>query len=141
MSTANVKVGDTLIVEPARVGRYDNRESYEVVVTKVARKYFTARRPEDLEKDPRASYRDIQFEIETGLQKPKDPNYRSYLDQAYTEQDWITERYSRSINKSLRDRHKVHGSYEGTMNLTRWTNQEKSELLALLDRVKERMND
>lgn len=79
------KVGDSVVVEVARMSTRPNqapRIEHEIV-TKVARKYFYTSQPES-----KGRWDERGFEIETGIQKPRDPNYTNYLDHAYTPAEW-----------------------------------------------------
>ncbi|ASZ74603.1 hypothetical protein KHO57_gp028 [Mycobacterium phage Phabba] len=146
MNLTGIKVGDRVTIEESQYGHrhgqpYEPRLSYGNV-TKVARKYFTVAVEftySGLSQDVR--YKDQQFEIATGLERPQNPNYTSYRDEAFTEEGWNEELYKREIRKKIRDDHKFHGSggFDGTLSrLEDLTLLEQVELLAFLDRVKER---
>lgn len=125
------KVGDPVIVE---LKQYTNRRddgprpTCTGIVTKVARKYFTVA----LEgtNDPE------QFDIATGWERPKNPDFTNYLDQAFTPEGYEAELVRRDVLRRLADEHRFHGQPGSTLNLNFWADVHLVELLALLDRVK-----
>ncbi|ACH62033.1 hypothetical protein MYRNA_25 [Mycobacterium phage Myrna] len=147
MNLTGVKVGDPIVIEKSEHRHSkDDRPLpvYEGKVTKVARKYFTVEYfiSYGWSDDPtRGHTNEEQFEIATGRERPKNPDFTNYLDRAYTPEAWQEELYSREIRKKLREDHRFWGSSgnDGTVaNLGKLTLLEQVELLAFLDRVKER---
>jgi hypothetical protein len=122
-------VGDEIIVEHAafgRIGRTSARTTTETI-TRVARKYFYINKNE---------YGDEQaFEIETGIERPRNPNYRNYLAHAYTPEGWNEKKVRDHVLEQIRE-HKVTWGYTGTWNERDWSVDHLREFLKLLDRVK-----
>lgn len=137
------KVGDPVIIDKARLNRYTPNEPEYGTVTKVARKYFHVRT--ELVRDnfsgtgTYAITNDYVFEIATGIQKPTNPDYTSYLDHAYTPQQWEAKQYRDRVEARLREDHRVFGgNSDSTLCLHHWSDGELLELVELLDRVKAR---
>lgn len=91
----NVNVGDEVIVEGPSRGRRLERSIERVPVDRVARKYFYVRK---------GSWNELAFEISTGLERVKDPNYPQHNNsRAYTPQAYEEEMRSRDLWRRLRD--------------------------------------
>jgi len=138
------KVGDPVVVEVAqyyhRQGQpYEPKLKYGTVI-KVARKYFTVEFVEQRESFSGIEWREHrstdEYSIATGVQRPKNPDFTQYLDNAYSPEGWESEQFRRGVSRRIREDHKVHSDFLGTMNLRKWSDAHLVELLDLLERVK-----
>ena len=125
------KVGDPVVIERSQP-HHRHGQPYEPqldygTVTKVVRKYFT------VEVEGSRWHDAMEFAIADGLQRAKDPNYpQHYTDQAYTPQEWETEKYRRDLRAKIDEQH----GYEWAQKSRGWSTGFQVELLDLLDRVK-----
>lgn len=135
MSTSNKpelkwKVGDPVVI--SRPTHYYGGEPTieRTTVARVARKYFYIGQE-------KGRWDEEGYEIETGTQKPRDPNFTNYLAHAYTPAEWEEKRLRdvylariRELGKELDT--EVHWSWSGQK---KWTTARLRQLVVLLECV------
>lgn len=122
---SDIKVGDEVVIDRGKYG------VETVPVTKVARKYFTV--------ETVSSYKAAEFEIATGRERVRDSNFpQYYTDRAYTPLQWEVKAARDALLGQLkRHDHKGYGDVL-RVSLREMTEGELTELLHLLNRVRER---
>lgn len=141
MTEQKWNVGDPVVIEKAKYNCQTEPDLVHGTVVKIARKYFTAEIVTTFSRfggdDAYTRTTTDQFEIVGGRQRPVNPQYTSYLDHAYTPQEWESQVFRRAQAKRLREDHRVYGfNSDSTLQPDRWSDGHLVELLDLLDRVK-----